>query len=168
MLIVSVLLEQREIHSQAAFKLQFLVRHLILFFIFIDAFNVPFKLNLLAKEPSFDDPCNPSPCGANANCNNGQCTCIAEYPKGDPYQGCRPECIQNSDCPREFACIKNKCSDPCIGICGSNALCEVFNHVATCSCPQGMSGNPFFECRPYQCKFKKKRTLLVYLNLNQS
>lgn len=115
--------------------------------------NPIFNFNLLAKEPSFDDPCNPSPCGANAICNNGQCSCTSEYPKGDPIQGCRPECIQNNDCPINLACIRNKCSEPCTGICGSNALCDVYNHVATCSCPQGMSGNPFFECRPYQCMY---------------
>lgn len=107
----------------------------------------------LAKEPSFDDPCNPSPCGSNAVCNNGQCSCTEEYPKGDPYQSCRPECVQNNDCDRRLACIRNKCGDPCVGICGNQAICEVFNHVATCTCPQGMSGNPFFDCRPYQSMF---------------
>ena len=112
------------------------------------------NLKLIAKETTLNnDPCDPSPCGSNAICNNGQCSCTSEYPMGDPYQACRPECIQNNDCDRNLACIRNKCSDPCVGICGSNALCEVFNHVATCSCPQGMSGNPFFDCRPYQSMY---------------
>lgn len=97
--------------------------------------------------PIRDDPCNPSPCGANAQCNGGKCTCIAEY-QGDPNVGCRPECVLNTDCPHNRACIRNKCIDPCPGTCGINAICEVNNHVPICRCPDQMSGNAFFECRP--------------------
>ncbi|EAT34892.1 AAEL012905-PA [Aedes aegypti] len=101
------------------------------------------------REPVRDDPCNPSPCGPNAQCNNGICTCLPEY-QGDPYQGCRPECVLNSDCPRDRACIRSKCIDPCPGTCGQDALCEVINHIPMCSCPNGMSGNAFVQCRPQQ------------------
>jgi len=94
-----------------------------------------------------DDPCNPSPCGANAQCNDGVCTCIAEY-QGDPYAGCRPECILSTECSPSKACIRNKCRDPCNGICGQNAKCDVINHIPTCSCPQGMVGDPFVQCKP--------------------
>jgi len=97
--------------------------------------------------PIESDPCNPSPCGPNAVCNNGVCTCNPEY-QGDPYRGCRPECILNSECPRNKACMRNKCGDPCPGACAPNALCEVINHVPTCSCPQGMEGSPFTYCSP--------------------
>lgn len=92
-----------------------------------------------------DDPCNPSPCGANAQCGEGICTCITEY-QGDPYTGCRPECVLNSDCPRNRACIRNKCADPCPGTCGQNALCDVINHIPMCSCQSGMTGNAFVSC----------------------
>ena len=101
------------------------------------------------------DPCNPSPCGSNALCINGQCTCIQEY-HGDPYSGCRPECVLNNDCSRDKACIKNKCSDPCPGSCGQGANCEVINHIPMCTCPGDMSGNPFILCT-----VKKGRLLLI-------
>lgn len=101
----------------------------------------------LATTPAIrDDPCNPSPCGSNAICNNGQCRCAAEF-QGDPYVECRPECILNTECPRNRACIRNKCQDPCPGVCGINAICEVNNHVPMCRCPDGMTGNAFFECQ---------------------
>lgn len=106
------------------------------------------KYSFLAVEPvEADDPCNPSPCGPNAECNNGICTCLPEY-QGDPYRGCRPECVLNNDCPRDKACIRNKCLDPCPGTCGQNALCDVINHIPVCRCPDKMSGNPFVQCAP--------------------
>lgn len=98
------------------------------------------------------DPCYPSPCGSNAMCNDGICTCLPEY-QGDPYIGCRPECIINDECPRNKACIKYKCKDPCPGTCGQNAICDVYNHIPMCRCPEGLSGNAFIECRPYQSNF---------------
>lgn len=99
------------------------------------------------KKPGQDNPCIPSPCGSNAQCNNGICSCLPEY-QGDPYQGCRPECILNSDCPRDKACIREKCTDPCLGTCGQNAICEVLNHIPICNCPSGMKGNAFVLCTP--------------------
>jgi hypothetical protein len=105
-----------------------------------------------AREPPRDDPCNPSPCGSNAQCSNGVCTCIPEY-QGDPYQACRPECVLNTDCPRDKACVRNKCINPCPGTCGQNAICDVINHIPMCSCPQGMTGNAFANCIPFQCMY---------------
>ena len=79
-------------------------------------------------------PCNPSPCGANAKCeernNAASCTCLPEY-SGDPYVECRPECILNQDCPYTKTCLRNKCIDPCPGLCGANAECVVAMHVAS-------------------------------------
>lgn len=94
-----------------------------------------------------DDPCNPSPCGSNAQCFKGQCTCLPEF-QGDPYSGCRPECVMSSDCDRTKACIGNKCKDPCPGVCASTAICSVVNHIPMCSCPERMTGNAFIECHP--------------------
>lgn len=111
-----------------------------------------FVLNLPAVEPVQADNCNPSPCGPNSQCKDGICTCLPDY-QGDPYRGCRPECVLNDDCPRDKACIRNKCKDPCPGTCGQNALCEVINHIPICSCPDGMSGNPFLQCVPFQGSF---------------
>ena len=106
-------------------------------------FSVPPRIEIV-------DPCNPSPCGSNAVCNNRQraaaCQCIPEY-FGDPYVACRPECVVNSDCPSNKACQRNKCIDPCPGTCGINALCQVRSHIPTCTCIEGYIGDPFTECR---------------------
>lgn len=94
-------------------------------------------------------PCTPSPCGANAVCrvsgNAGTCSCLPDY-IGNPYEGCRPECVVNSDCPVNLACVRSKCRDPCPGACGQNAVCNAVNHVPMCSCIQGYSGDPFRYC----------------------
>lgn len=123
------------------------------------------------------NPCNPSPCGANAVCKErngaGSCLCLPEY-FGDPYAGCRPECVQNSECDRSKACVNNKCKDPCPGVCGINAseytaknikyisfsftsnkqtkicsvVCRAQNHAPTCYCDVGYIGDPAVACHP--------------------
>lgn len=96
-------------------------------------------------------PCEPSPCGLNAICreNNGvgSCTCPPDY-LGDPYEECRPECTQNSDCLTRMACVALKCKDPCPGTCGVNAQCQSINHLPMCTCMPGYTGNPFTYCSP--------------------
>ena len=95
------------------------------------------------------NPCVPSPCGANALCkernNAGSCVCLPEF-IGNPYEECRPECILNSDCPSNKACINQKCRDPCPGTCGQNADCQVINHLPSCTCIPGFTGDPFRYC----------------------
>lgn len=103
--------------------------------------------------PPRADPCYPNPCGPNARCDNGTCTCYLEY-QGDPYRECRPECVLNSDCPRNRACINQKCRDPCPGTCGQNAECNVFNHYPSCSCLQGYSGDAFVFCAKIDSKYE--------------
>lgn len=99
------------------------------------------------EEPS--SPCTPSPCGANAICREqngaGSCSCIPGY-FGNPYENCRPECVVNSDCPFNKACVQYKCQDPCPGTCGTNAECHVASHVPTCICLPAYTGNPFVYC----------------------
>lgn len=101
----------------------------------------------LEKEPI--NPCEPSPCGPNAICqqrdNVGACICIDDY-HGNPYEGCQPECILSSDCPTNKACVRNKCEDPCPGVCGIQAQCSVINHIPTCTCQPGYVGDPFNIC----------------------
>lgn len=96
------------------------------------------------------DPCSPSPCGSNALCKKrngaGSCICMQNY-FGDPYIGCRPECIQNSDCPSDKACFNTKCVNPCIGTCDINAECHVVNHSPICSCLPGYIGNALLSCQ---------------------
>lgn len=85
--------------------------------------------------------------------NAGSCTCLPDH-IGDPYIGCRPECVMNSECPKNRACINNKCKDPCPGTCGINAECYVINHSPSCSCIAGYTGNPLQTCHEIlRCMF---------------
>ncbi|KAK8736183.1 hypothetical protein OTU49_004861, partial [Cherax quadricarinatus] len=97
------------------------------------------------------DPCNPTPCGPYTNCHvvadRAVCSCLPDY-IGNPDLGCRPECTINSDCPLSKACINTKCVDPCVGVCGSEALCSVVSHNPLCNCPDGYTGDPLHACRP--------------------
>lgn len=103
------------------------------------------------QRPAQDDPkpCSPNPCGSNAICREqngaGACQCQPEY-FGNPYEGCRPECVLNSDCPSNRACVSSKCQDPCPGACGQNAYCQVVNHLPSCTCLSGFTGNPYSFC----------------------
>lgn len=114
---------------------------------YIPLFSI-FHFFVVIEEPR--NPCNPSPCGSNAICTErngaGACTCIPEY-HGDPYTGCRPECISNYDCPHDNACLGMKCRNPCAGNCGVNAECTVINHNPQCYCIQGYTGNALVHCR---------------------
>lgn len=95
------------------------------------------------------NPCQPSPCGPNAECKvSGEtpsCSCLPEYIGSPP--NCKPECISNSECANHLACINQKCKDPCPGTCGVNAECKVVNHVPNCVCISGYEGNPFVQCQ---------------------
>ena len=97
------------------------------------------------------NPCNPPPCGPGAQCkqqgSNAVCSCPPNY-LGDPYSACRPECVQNSECPRDKSCINNRCVNPCPGVCGLNAECRVINHSPVCSCIEGYAGDASSACRP--------------------
>lgn len=100
----------------------------------------------LVKPALPEDPCKLQPCGENARCDNGVCSCFPEY-FGDPYIGCRPECTLNTECSPNKACVNLKCKDPCPGTCGTDAKCDVVNHIPMCSCPEGFEGDPFRACR---------------------
>lgn len=97
----------------------------------------------------YSSPCDPSPCGINAEClernGAGACRCEKSF-VGNPYEGCRPECIVNSDCPPMLACMQNKCKNPCPGICAPNGICQVVNHLPSCYCPPGLTGNAYVNC----------------------
>lgn len=110
------------------------------------------------------DPCQPSPCGSNALCNNGVCSCSEGY-HGDAYFGCRPECVYNTDCPSNKMCQHNKCINPCSGTCGVNAICDVMNHIPMCTCPKGMSGNAFVECRFTPGNINLFKSILSIINV---
>ena len=102
------------------------------------------------REPEIIQPCNPSPCGVNAECreqnNAAACSCIRDY-QGNPYIECKPECVSNSDCARHLVCLNQKCVDPCKGLCGDRATCSVNNHIPLCTCYPGFTGDAFVACR---------------------
>lgn len=111
--------------------------------------------------------CTPNPCGDFSQCrilNNAiSCKCLQDYIGRPPY--CRPECIDNSDCPNNRACINNKCVDPCKnGLpCGRAALCEVRHHKVFCSCQEGLIGDPYSMCVPViSSPGNNKLTVLTY------
>lgn len=54
--------------------------------------------------------------------------------------------LVNEDCNGNKACINNHCVDPCAGTCGINAKCETRNHIPTCYCGVGYTGDPFTSC----------------------
>lgn len=113
--------------------------------------KIDFKLyKHLIGTPVVENPCEPTPCGSNSQCRqaNGQavCSCLPNYVGAPPY--CRPECVQNSECPSNLACFNMKCKDPCPGLCGVNALCSVTNHQGNCHCQTAYTGDPFAKCSP--------------------
>ncbi|XP_050544037.1 fibropellin-1 [Daktulosphaira vitifoliae] len=79
------------------------------------------------------------------------CSCPKGY-FGNPLVSCRAECLTHSDCPSDRpSCLGEKCVNPCTGVCGINANCEVRDHIkAVCSCPKTMTGDPFVRCRPFE------------------
>lgn len=110
--------------------------------------NIKYILDVKDETPI--NPCQPSPCGPNSQCRevNKQavCSCLPNYIGNPP--GCRPECTVSSECPQNKACIEQKCSDPCPGVCGLNADCQVINHSPICSCRSQFTGDPFTRCHP--------------------
>lgn len=101
------------------------------------------------------DPCARTPCGPYSNCKelNGHavCSCVPGMIGSPP--ACRPECMINSECSSDRACINSKCVSPCVGKCAQNAECRVINHNAICSCYNNYVGDPFVNC--YVDKSKK-------------
>lgn len=98
-------------------------------------------------------PCTPFPCGPNAECRErngaGACYCREGY-EGNPFdqtRGCRHECENNDECIDTMTCVRFKCVNPCVGICGTYAICEVKNHIPKCVCPSGYTGDPYSQCR---------------------
>lgn len=113
-------------------------------------------ISVMAR-PVQNQLCQPSTCGSNAACQESAgtalCTCFPNY-FGNPYEGCRPECVVESDCALNLACVRMKCQNPCPGSCGVNAICQVVNHLPICSCMPGYSGDSFRYCSFIQTKRK--------------
>lgn len=73
---------------------------------------------------------------------------------------CHLECVQNSDCSLNQACLNNKCVNPCNGACGTDASCDVINHYPVCFCDQGLQGDPFVHCQPKRGGMNETYTIL--------
>lgn len=101
---------------------------------------------------SVRDPCSQRPCGPNSLCesvgHNFECKCLKQFVGSPP--NCRPECVQNGDCPHNLACVNNICKDPCQNACGNRAVCLVKNHSPVCTCEEEFAGNPYVNCQPVQ------------------
>lgn len=121
-------------------------------------------LSYLISSDAVDEPnsCYRTQCGANAECHqsHGMVTCVCRPGMfGNPYVGCRPECVVNCDCPTKQSCVNNRCLDPCRGACGVGAHCQPVNHMPVCYCPQDHTGDPFVTCYPYR---PGKSSILCY------
>lgn len=99
------------------------------------------------------NPCVSKPCGEHANCktnsktNQPICSCQEGYIGSPPF--CQLDCMHNSDCTLQQACLNNQCTNPCTAsVCGQNADCRVINHRPICACKEGYTGDPFTSCIP--------------------
>lgn len=122
---------------------------------------------LAVKPPATPiNPCDNSPCGPNARCevvnNSPSCSCLADFLGTPP--NCRPECVSNSECDNQLACINRKCRNPCPGSCGSNTECRVVSHTPMCVCIAGYTGDPFTQCSLRPSKFYIKSNNYSTLN----
>lgn len=116
--------------------------------------NLYFEIILVERPIQSDpiDPCRPSPCGPNSECRrvgeSPSCSCLRGFIGSPPT--CRPECVSNNECVNNLACIRQKCSNPCSGLCGPNAECRVVSHTPMCVCLPGYVGDPFSQCSVQQ------------------
>jgi hypothetical protein len=72
--------------------------------------------------------------------------CVCQSGMFGAPPNCRPECENHQDCPSNRACVQQRCTDPCVGSCGYNALCNVHNHQPVCQCFEGYDGDPYSGC----------------------
>jgi len=105
------------------------------------------------------NPCAP----VNAECFNQNhqavCRCRPGF-IGNPFFSCTPEpmpeCIVDSDCPSQLACIDEQCQNPCTVIqpCQAPAECRVIDtapvRTMICRCPDGYVGGNDGQCRPVE------------------
>lgn len=102
------------------------------------------------------NPCNTISCGINADCvvikHKAECECPPGS-HGDPHKECiKLECLKDTDCESNAACVNSKCINPCNipRACGRNADCLARSHIGYCSCLPGYTGDPLLGCIPIQ------------------
>ncbi|CAL4155880.1 unnamed protein product [Meganyctiphanes norvegica] len=74
------------------------------------------------------------------------CTCHDSL-NGNPYayesdSGCH-NCINDSHCRFDEACVGHTCNDVCSSLCVGMAICTSQNHAAACTCRSSLVGNPY-------------------------
>ena len=123
--------------------------------------KVAYKSVLFSLIETPKHPCFPNPCGINALCNMhpniehaATCVCKKGY-FGDPSSYCHPECTENEHCSSNRVCKNQKCVDTCPGFCGTNTVCSISNHLRSCDCRKGYTGNPSGSCKSDCCKLSK-------------
>ena len=50
--------------------------------------------------------------------------------------------------------------------CSPQAICQTDNHRAVCTCPIGMTGDPYTKCNPSKCLFVISFTFDLVVNVN--
>lgn len=114
------------------------------------------------------DPCSSVRCGNNTKCVKqngvGFCQCLPNH-VGNPYVACtlsasklEAKCLKHTDCSSKQVCIQNKCINPCPDFCPENAECKMSDHILTCTCKAGYTGDNYHHCTKIQDRGK-------YLNL---
>lgn len=124
-------------------------------------------MNLYSTAIPTANPCSTTVCGPNSQCretnNQAVCSCWPTYLGIPP--ACRPECVINSECSQNQACMKQKCVNPCIGVCGIRATCEVINHNPICACPPAHTGDPFVQCTFFTSKLNLYTNNATYMHI---
>lgn len=83
------------------------------------------------------------------------CRCPEKF-NGNPDILCSPVELPNigcksvTDCAPTESCINEHCVNPCN--CGENSECFVQDHVPTCQCKSGFTGNPVSGCKKIGCQ----------------
>lgn len=96
-------------------------------------------------DPMPDKGCRPKL----VNCRTTADCAANTYCYGDV---CSPPCQNTDECQNNEICLQGQCLDPCKikSSCGMNANCAMNNHVKSCNCPPGFTGEPDVEC--FRCK----------------
>lgn len=113
-------------------------------------------VNMQCVDPCLrDDKCSPL-----AECRVLNHLPICRCPfgfTGNPYISCQPpvepECRQDDDCPRNQACLNQKCQNPCLAVvpCTEPSDCRVMDthpvRTMSCVCPSGYISSGSGTCR---------------------
>jgi hypothetical protein len=79
---------------------------------------------------------------------------------GEPEIECKTVgCRSDSECAEDHACRNGDCTPVCGPDgwpCGGQAVCKGVAHQPTCSCPPGLTGDPYVTCNRRECDDNSK------------